>query len=294
AYLLGLPRDGIYEAMEVLTIARLANAIGAVGVARKAYLEAYYFAQRRESFGKKLIEHPLIQKDLLEMEIEIEANLIFLMKAIESFNRSWQSRPPYDEKYFYTRLLGHIVKNMTADMSARVTQLAMELHGGNGFMEDFPVARWHREALVTPIWEGGSNIQALDMLEVMIKKQAHLILFDELQKILEQHPDNVSTPVVKAELDNIRSEVDKMLKMSQPEVQYFVKELLNKLGKLTTAVFLINADEFTLQQANDNRFHILNNLYQKKYIRNVALDLSDIQRGLPIIDIQKELIPESI
>jgi hypothetical protein len=46
----------------------------------------------------------------------------------------------------------------------------MEAFGGIGFLAEFPVKRWHREALITPIWEGTSNIQALDMLEAMAKK----------------------------------------------------------------------------------------------------------------------------
>ncbi len=55
----------------------------------------------------------------------------------------------------------------------------MELFGGLGFLEDFAISRLHRESLVTAIWEGGSNIQALDMLELMQKKGAHENYLDE-------------------------------------------------------------------------------------------------------------------
>ena len=109
-------------------------------------------------------------------EIHINLSILKLLttaitlKAIHEFQKSFKETPPYTERYHYARLLTHIAKNLTADMSSYVTRLAMELHGGIGFLSEFPVERWHREALITPIWEGTSNIQALDMLEAIVKK----------------------------------------------------------------------------------------------------------------------------
>lgn len=72
----------------------------------------------------------------------------------------------------------------TAEHAAETTRLAMEIFGGIGFMEDYAIARLHREALVTAIWEGTSNIQALDLLEAMHKKGAHEAFLDEFIPLL--------------------------------------------------------------------------------------------------------------
>ncbi len=68
----------------------------------------------------------------------------------------------HSDRYHYARFLSRFTKNRTAEHADAVTQLAMELFGGIGFLDDFGIARLHRESLVTLIWEGASNIQALD------------------------------------------------------------------------------------------------------------------------------------
>ncbi len=184
AYLIGDLDKGIYYTMEDLMVSRLANSIGALGIARKAYIEAYGFSQVRRAFGKRIIEHPLLARDLLEAELGIEAGLALALKAIDSFDKSWRKKPPYDDDYHYARLLTHMAKNFTADIAADVTRRAMEIYGGIGFLHEFPIERWHREALITPIWEGTSNIQALDMLEAMVKKNAHTRLIEDLENMV--------------------------------------------------------------------------------------------------------------
>src|SRR5690606_41081534 len=95
--------------------------------------------------------------------------------------------------YRYAGFLSHMAKNRTADHSAEITRMAMELFGGLGFLEEYTVARWHREALITPIWEGPSNIQALDLLEAVQKKRAHEKFLAEFIPFLER----IGTPEAK-------------------------------------------------------------------------------------------------
>ena len=102
------------------------------------------------------------------------------------FDRAWHETPPYSDRYHYARFLSHLTKNRTAEHGAAATQLAMEIFGGLGFLDDFGIARLHRESLVTLIWEGTSNIQALDMLEAMRKKNAHEDFLDEMLPMLKR------------------------------------------------------------------------------------------------------------
>ncbi len=229
-------RKGIYYTMENLMVSRLANSFGALGMARKAFLEAYYYAQKRNAFGKFLVEHPLVQRDLLDMEVSIEGSLALAFKAVDQFEKSWKDIPPYTEAYHYARLLTHITKNITADMSSYVTKMAMELLGGLGFLNEYPIERLHREALITPIWEGPSNIQALDMLEVMAKKNAHLTLLDDMRTleggIVEGR--EVAELVLK-----YMEEALAELSSEETVAEFGAKDLLNVLGHGIATIMLL-------------------------------------------------------
>lgn len=287
AYLLGRMDHGIYEALEILMLARLGNAVGALGIARKAYLEAFAYAQQRQTFGKKLIEHPLIRKDLLEMEAELEGNMLLTFKTVEAFNRCWRELPPYNADFHYARFLAHLTKNMTAEMSARVSQTAMEIFGGIGFMEDFPIARWHREALVTPIWEGSSNIQALDMMETIYKKRAHEQFFSETEKQIGQIPEAAYRKALQSRQNFLIEHIDQILNLSSEDTQYFAKDLLRSLGQLAITVYAFQVAGKLIESERDFRFQKIAQYYLKKYISGEELGLEDIKHTEDIIFIDQ-------
>ncbi len=271
AYLLGQPDQGIYIALEVLTLARMANSVAAMGLSRKAYLEALQYTEHRMTFGKPLIAHPLIKKDLLEMEVLLEANLALALKTVALFNRCAHLTPPYRSDYHYARFLGHITKNMTAEASALITRKAMELFGGIGFLEEFPIARWHREALVTPIWEGSSNIQALDMLEVMLKKQIHRQFFEEAKQILQAQKDVPVTVPLQQHLQQLSQEIEIILNASPTIAQFRAKDLLTQLGHLANPLALLDAANRTADAEAQNRFREIAGLYITQFVQHQAL-----------------------
>jgi acyl-CoA dehydrogenase len=230
-------RKGVYYLMENLMVSRLSNSFGALGIARKAFLEAYYYAQKRKAFGQSLIGHPLVQRDLLDMEVRIEGSLALALKAVDQFQKSWKDIPPYTDAYHYARLLTHITKNVTAEMAAQTTQTAMELLGGIGFLLEYPIERLHREALVLPIWEGPSNIQALDMLEVMAKKKAHLSLLSDMRSLRDGMGEaNDAAELALTQMEKALSE----LSNSREEVaQFLAKDTLTALGHGIATVLLL-------------------------------------------------------
>ena len=231
-------RNGIYYTMENLMVSRLANSFGALGIARKAFLEAYFYSQERKAFGKPLIEHPLIQRDLLDMEVCIEGALALAFKAVDQFERSWKDTPPYTPAYHYARLLTHVAKNVTADVSAHVTKAAMELLGGLGFLNEYPVERLHREALITPIWEGPSNIQALDMLEVMVKKKAHLTLLEDMRSAAGRIADG--RDVAEQAMKGMEETLAQLSSGDSRAVEFSAKDALNRLGHSIAVMVLLD------------------------------------------------------
>ncbi|MEB3774473.1 MAG: acyl-CoA dehydrogenase family protein [Desulfurococcales archaeon] len=282
AYLIGDPGHGIYYTLEDLMVSRLANSAGAVGIARKAYLEAYYYTLHRRAFGRRLIEHRLVQRDLLEMEVLIEESLALTHKAIDLFQKAMHDRPPYSKGYHYARLMTHIVKNMTAQASARVTMLAMELFGGVGFLSEYAVERWHREALITPIWEGTSNIQALDMLEAVWKKRAHEPLVEDLKSLASEAYDReLASKGVKA----VEAILGRASTMSPGEAEYNAKYILEDLGHAAAIVLLENI----ASSLGEERYHhiariIHDSLLHGKHIEDpgrVAWDIISFSSTLP-------------
>ncbi len=257
AFLVGEVDQGIYYTLETLTVSRFANAIGAMGLARKAHLEALFRVKARSAFGERLMEHPLVKWDLTDMAVRTAGGTALIFHAIEAFDRSWQSHPPYDEPYHYARFLSHLAKNRTADHSAFVTQLAMELFGGLGFLDEYAIARFHREALVTPIWEGTSNIQALDMLEVMAKKSAHEAFMDEMFYLLPEdgHPEIILAG------DKIQETLDHLGSLSPERAQWYSKDALATLAD-TAQVILLNH----LAEYGGERYQKLARLYSIRFL----------------------------
>ena len=240
AFLVGEEKKGIYYTLETLTVSRIANAIGAMGLARKAHLESLFRVKARSAFGERLIDHPLVRRDLTDMAVRTAGGTALIFHAVEAFDRSWQSCPPYDASYHYARFLSHLAKNRTADHSAAVTQLAMELFGGLGFLDEYAIARFHREALVTPIWEGSSNIQALDMLEVMVKKGAHEAFLDEMVALIPED----STPELNLAGSKIQETLDHLGGLSPERAQWYSKDALTALADAMQVMLLNHLAEF--------------------------------------------------
>ena len=265
ASLIGDLRKGIYYTMEDLMVSRLANSFGALGVARKAYLEAYYYTKRRSAFGRPLVDHPLVKRDLLEMELYIEGTMALAFKAVDQFQKSWKLAPPYEAQYHYARLLTHVAKNATADMAAQVTKMAMELHGGLGFLEEFPVERLHREALITPIWEGPSNIQALDMLEAIAKKNAHVPLLEDMTRLRDEV--TVEGDTASAALDAIARALARLSSAGEEGAQFLSKDMLGAIGNGAAAILLLSL----ATRAGSARFAAAGRLYARRFLQGEPL-----------------------
>ncbi len=94
-------------------------------------------------------------------------------------NEVWREKPPYSDRYHLFRLVAHLAKYWTSDIAPQIARWAMEVHGALGVLAEFPVERWFREAMVLTIWEGTCHRQILDGLEVMERKGAHRLLFEQ-------------------------------------------------------------------------------------------------------------------
>jgi hypothetical protein len=135
----------------------------------------------------------------------------------------------------------------------------MELFGGLGFLDEYAVARLHREALITPIWEGSSNIQALDMVEAMQKKGAHEPFLDEFIPLLE----GVGTPEAHQARQTIEMTLGHLANLKADHVQWYSKDALTRLADSAQVALL-----YALAEIGGERYAKLASLYAVRFLLN--------------------------
>jgi len=147
---LGEIGDGFKVAMSALDSGRYSVASGAVGTAQAAIDASVAYATQRKSFGKPIAGHQLVQELIADMVVETEAARLLVWRAGDLKNKG---RPNTRET--------SIAKLYASEMAQRVTDNAIQIHGGYGFSDEFPVERFWRDARVNRLYEGTTQIQKL-------------------------------------------------------------------------------------------------------------------------------------
>ncbi len=252
---------GYYYALENLMISRLANSIGSVGVARRALLEAYLFGLERKAFTKRLLDHKLFKSDLMMLDSLSVADFVLSMKAAKLWENVQDESPPYSRDYIHTRLYNHVSKAVTAKDAIYITSEAMELFGGRGFLKEYYVERLHREALVSSIWEGTTNIHSLDFIEALFLKKGYETLIPELDSVKEYVSSSGSNKI-----ESLLNEIEYFARSDPDEVEYYAKSLTFKVGR-----YLSLKEMYSLAKVND-RYNGLAEIYRDVFIENKMFD----------------------
>jgi alkylation response protein AidB-like acyl-CoA dehydrogenase len=164
---------GLARMMELTNGARLGIAMMGLGCARRALVESICYASVREAFGTELIHHPLMQRKLAELIVEVEATQLLVFDGY--LGPRLRIGPP-------------LIKLRAARLGITAASDAIEIHGGNGYIEQWPVARLLRDAQVNTVWEGPDNILCLDVRRGIERDGAHLPFLDRLRTATEQAP----------------------------------------------------------------------------------------------------------
>ena len=225
AYLLGPSDRGIHLILEVLNLSRVANSLGSVAVAQRAMAEALAFAERRSAFGKVLLEHPLLRKQFEERLRALKAAFALAWESAQRLDQVWRENRPDSQRYHLFRLVAHLAKYWTAELAVQIAKWAMEVHGGLGALQEYPVERWFREAMIYAIWEGTCHRQILDGLEVMERKGAHRLLFEYLAGWADAQ-----------RLRELEARVERHLALPPAEKEAGAEELFRDLAVFTAEV----------------------------------------------------------
>jgi acyl-CoA dehydrogenase len=178
------PSDGkgLGAMMELTNAARLGIALFGLANARRALVESLCYARQRRAFGGALIDKPLMRRKLAEMIVDVEAAQAMVFDGTGATNH----RQPRSMRQ---RIAVPVTKLKVARLGITAASDAIEIHGGNGYIETWPVARLLRDGQVNTIWEGPDNILCLDVRRGMVQTRAHESLLARLRDAISVSDD---------------------------------------------------------------------------------------------------------
>ncbi|GAA0614994.1 acyl-CoA dehydrogenase family protein [Virgibacillus siamensis] len=184
AYVVGDPDRGFYYMMEALNLSRICNTVASISIMRRSYAEAKAYAERRDAFGKRLVEFPMVQQTLNQLQQKLEAEMAATFEMVQLYEKVTNGEATKEEEAL-NRLLIAIMKKESAEQAIAFAHEAIEMHGGNGYIEDFVTPRLLRDAQVLTVWEGTANILGLELIRLVNKFSAHEIFLHDLKERLD-------------------------------------------------------------------------------------------------------------
>lgn len=184
--LIGEEGRGIPTIIEMATYTRLCCVLGSAGIIRQAAVQCIAYTRKRRAFGKHLYEHPLMRSVLTDFALESEAAAITAMRLAEAFEKD--DADPLSKAF--KRFITPAAKYWVCKRAVSLTGEAMEVFGGNGYVEEGILGRLFREAPVNSIWEGSGNVMCLDVLRAM-GKEPELVkeVLTELKRLAGDNKD---------------------------------------------------------------------------------------------------------
>src|SRR5712671_6819373 len=184
AYLVGRADQGLKQMMEQVNLSRLSHGVRAAAMMRRCINEAMTCARTRIAFCKTIIDYPLLRRQLLKIALPAEQSLSMFLFAAHAMDRANAGNKDAES---VLRILTPLLKFRACRDNIPVATGAMEVRGGNGYIEEWVQARLVRDAHIGVLWEGTSNINALDIVTRAVGKSgAHRRLAAALSELLDQ------------------------------------------------------------------------------------------------------------
>ncbi len=172
---------GINRMMEMVNGSRFGVALMSLGIHRRSWLEAAIYAGRREQFGRRIDAYPLVRETLVDLLVDLEAGLALSFECAAATRTAVDP----DEGALFRRIAIPLAKLRSCRVGLESTMHALEVFGGNGYMEDWPLARQLRDAQCHTIWEGTENICAIDVRRAMRSVGAEQAVLRRIDRALE-------------------------------------------------------------------------------------------------------------
>jgi acyl-CoA dehydrogenase len=236
AYLVGEADRGLKQMMEQVNLSRLSHGVRATAMMRRCVNEAMVCARSRVAFGKTIIEYPLLRRQLLKIAVPTEQSLSMFLFTADAMDRA---NAGSREAESILRILTPLLKFRACRDNIPVATGAMEVRGGNGYIEEWVHARLVRDAHIGVLWEGTSNINALDIVTRAVgKSRAHRTLEAALTKLLDE-----ARSVPAAFRNRLRAALDRTLIFAErvaaePALEASARQAASALYHVTSAILM--------------------------------------------------------
>src|SRR5882757_4602433 len=236
AYLVGRTDQGLRQMMEQVNLSRLSHGVRAAAMMRRCVNEAMTCARTRQAFGKTIIDYPLLRRQLLKIALPAEQSLSMFLFAAHAMDRANAGDKDAES---LLRILTPLLKFRACRDNIPVATGAMEVRGGNGYIEEWVQPRLVRDAHIGVLWEGTSNINALDIITRAVgKSRAHRTLEAALVKLLDEA---AAIPV--SFCDRLRQALDRALRLAEqvaaePVLEDNARKAASALYHATSAVLM--------------------------------------------------------
>jgi len=248
--------DGVRNITPLLNITRLWNGISAVSLMRRSIALALDYSHKRSAFGSLLSEKPLHMDTLAGLQAEMEAAFHFAFLVAELTGRA-ETGEIDEEQTLLLRLLTPLMKLTTARQVVAVVSEALEAFGGAGYVEDTGLPMLLRDAQVLPIWEGTTNVLALDALRALgPDDRAFKALKAEVDHCLASvHDQRLLEParIVQSALAHAESWLAEAMKVGTPALEAGARRFSLTLGRLMELALLCRHTQCARDNESDTR-----------------------------------------
>ncbi len=255
------PSDGkgLGRMMELTNAARLGIALFALGNARRALVESLCYTRQRRAFGDRLIDKPLMRRKLAEMIVDVEAAQALVFDSVGFANHQQPTT-------VRQRIAVPVTKLKVCRMGIAMASDAIEIHGGNGYIETWPVAKLLRDAQVNTIWEGPDNILCLDVRRGIERSRAHEPLLARMRDAVSVSDDDDTTQLVRRRIDDLDAAITAWSKLREDVAEARLFPLAHYLGDVYAGALLAEQAAWERATRGADRKNCVARLYAQRFL----------------------------
>lgn len=244
---------GLTRMMEMTNGARLGIAMMGLGCARRALVEAMCYARARNAFGQPLAAHPLMQRKLAELIVDVEAAQALVFDGYDPDHR--------------LRIGAPLIKLRAARLGITAATDAIEVHGGNGYVENWPVARILRDAQVNTLWEGPDNILCLDVRRGIERQAADVAFLARLNEALDQAPaDEPTTDLVAERVEHLGRAIQAWKALDRTTAEARLFPLCQFMADVYAGALLLELAGWEQRELGSDRKSVVARLYAARVL----------------------------
>lgn len=241
AYLIDKPENGFAILMQdVLHISRIFNAVCVLGQSYRAYQIAFWYAQYRTSFGKSIIDYPLVQEQLARVKAENIAMRAAVFAVSSLQDRYDQGKTTGKEHGLLIRLLVNINKYMTSYLAVRHVHSCIDVLAGNGVIESFSsLPRLLRDCFVCENWEGTHNTLRMQTLRDLHKYQVGGLFAKHIKSILKNCNDIKYKKLIENKLSDLEKKLKDITQSDKSLQTLLIKDVIDLMTYIECASYLL-------------------------------------------------------